>query len=466
VPFLEAHTPEHRDLLERAARSRSLAKGEYLVRRGDQSSEVYQLRSGVLEVVDQTRVPEIIVNTLTPGQVVGELAFVTEGPRSIDVRAGTDCVLLAWDRRLLEDIFAEYPVIAATFHEQVARLTSARLRRITDRAIAGTFAATESVDADDDVRTWVERIVATIKEAMPDHEGRLLVSPDDPAARAAVGATLDRLQAAVRELFDAHHDPTTASFAEKALRAELHPYLSRSSFSERALRRPHGRIGTVLILAQAMIGLPLGDGVMGHLIDRWMLDRPTFTAQRALDPVLTRTVLQGMPDDRRARVQILNVGTGSTVAALAEAARGEVTLSVVDQSALALALVDREAPLAPGVEVVPVEANLVALASGDLDLGMPPQDIVVLHHLLEVLPERVAVSLLGQVRRQLADDGALVVATLGPSDDRVFLDRILGWPTIRRSAAHVRELLRGAGFGKVTPVSTREPGLVFVAIHS
>ncbi|MEM6930736.1 MAG: cyclic nucleotide-binding domain-containing protein, partial [Myxococcota bacterium] len=191
MPFLEAHRPEHQQLLERVARSRALARGDYLIRRGDQRSDVFRLQSGVLEVVDSTRVPELIVNTLSPGAVVGELAFVTEGPRSVDVRAGTDCVLLVWDKAVLQEVFNEHPVIAATFHEQVARLASARLRRITDRAIAGTFAATESVDADDDVRTWVERIVSAVKEAMPDLETELRARPTDVAARASVVATLD-----------------------------------------------------------------------------------------------------------------------------------------------------------------------------------------------------------------------------------------------------------------------------------
>ncbi|MEO0603093.1 MAG: methyltransferase domain-containing protein, partial [Myxococcota bacterium] len=336
-------------------------------------------------------------------------------------------------------------------------------RKITDRAIAGTFAATESVDADDDVRTWVERIVSAVKEAMPDLETELRVRPDDVAARASVVATLDRLQTTVRELFDAYPEPGAATFAEKALRSELQPYLARSSLAERALRRPHGRIGTVQILAQAQIGIPLGDGLVGQLVDEWMLDRPTFAALRAMQPEVARTVLRGVPDDRRARVLVLNVGTGSMVSSLVDGSRGEVTYTVVDQSPRALALLDAPSTK-PGVEVLPVKTNVVALASGGVELGLPPQDIIVLHHLLEVLPERVAVTLIDECRRLLAPDGALVVATLGPSSDRVFLDRVLGWPTIRRSQHSLDDLLKGAGFTTVTPVSLREPGQLLVAL--
>ncbi len=464
MPFLDAYTPEHRELLMGVARSQALAKGEYLIRRGDLRSDVYRLQSGVLEVVDPTRVPELIVNKMTPGAVVGELAFVTDTARTVDVRAGTDCVLLAWERHVLEEVFTEHPVIAAVFHEQVARLTSARLRRITDRAIAGTFAVTESIDADDDVRTWVERIVSEVKEVMPDLETQLRANADDPMARAAVVAALDQLEATVFELFEAHHDPGVATFAEKVLRSELHPYLARSSLAERALRRPHGRIGTVQIVAQARIGMPIGDGILGQLIDEWILDRPTFQALRALHPLLSRTVLRGLPDGRAARVQVLNVGTGALVSELAEYARPDVTFTVVDQSPLALALVDTSG-LRPGIAIAPVQANLVALAAGELDLELPPQDIVVLHHLLEVLPERVVVSLLGVCRQQLAPDGALVVATLGPSRDRTFLDRVLGWPTIRRSRLGLDELLRGVGFTSVTAVGARGPAQLFVALE-
>ncbi|MEN0063091.1 MAG: cyclic nucleotide-binding domain-containing protein [Myxococcota bacterium] len=467
MPFLEAHLPEHRELLSREALTLTLKHGEYLMQRGDGGSDIYLLQSGVLEVVDRTRVPEIPVNSLTPGAVVGELAFVTDTSRLVDVRAGTDCVLLAWERDTLKRLFQEHPVIAATFHAEVARLTANRLRRLTDRAIAGSFDLSESVDEDDDVRTWVQRIVGLIKEAIPQHDAQLRVAPESPAAQSAVSTTLDRLETAIAELFEAHSEPDAAAFAERELRRELMPYLVRSSLADRALRRPGGRLGTVQILAQSMINMAMGDGVLGVAMDRWILDRPTFAALRELQPELVRTIQRGLPDGRASEVQILNVGSGSLVAGLLTAIEDHphpVTVSVIDQSARALALLPDPEPGA-NATLVPKVANLVALASGDLDLSMPPQDIVVMHHLIEVLPERLAFNLLLQCRRQLAPDGALIVATLGPSADRALLDRLLGWPTIRRPRNGVGELLRAAGFGTVSPVTTAVPGQLIVALE-
>lgn len=437
------------------------------MRRGELGGDIFRLQSGVLEVVDPTRVPELILNTLAPGAVVGELAFVSDAPRSVDVRAGTACVLLAWDPAALEALFDQHPSISATFHRQVARLTAARLRRITDRAIAGTFSPTTSVDADDDVRTWVHRIVAAVKASMPGLEALVRGSPDDRVT-ADVFRMLDSLEHTVTELFEAYPDPGAAGFAERELRRELHPYLVRSSLAERALRRPHGRIGTVQILAQAMIDLPLGDGPVGLLVDRWMLDRPTFTALRALQPELVRTIAQGIPDGRPARIQILNVGTGSLTKRLADQidplpGADPVTVTVVDQSELALQLVPA-APTGSRVAVNPLRADFVTAAIAEQTLDLPAQDIVVVQHLLELLPERIAVALLRQCRRQLSPDGALVVATLGPAKDRTFLDRILRWPTIRRTRRAVRELLQAAGFVEVTPVAALPPAELTVAV--
>lgn len=465
MPFLDAHLPEHQVLLSRHAEHRELSRGDYLIRRGEAPGDVYELASGVLEVVDSTRVPEMVLNRLAPGAVVGELAFVEQAPRLVDVRAGTDCVLRAWSATVLEDLFAQHPAVAATFHREVARVTARRLRRLTDRAIAGTFAGPDAVDSDDDAATWVQRIIEGMKEVMPDLEAQARGNPEDPLVRAELFRTFDQLEAAVRELFEAVPDAAGAGTAEAALRRDLHPYLVRSSLAERALRRSSGRLGTVQILAQAMIDRPLGDGAIGALVDEWMLARPTFAALRALHPELVRTVRRGLPDDRTSRLTVLNVGTGSLFAALDHALQDHqesIVLTVVDESPRALQLLPLPA-VAPRVDAVTLQTDLVAFATGQRDLELPPQDIVVLHHLVEVLPERIAVALLGQCRRQLADDGALVVSTLGPSNDRVFVGRVLGWPTIRRTALALDELMRAAGFRQVTPVPVRAPGQLLVA---
>jgi hypothetical protein len=139
-------------------------------------------------------------------------------------------------------------------------------------------------------------------------------------------------------------------------------------------------------------------------------------------------------------------------------------LTVMDQSRDALALVDVGLVDRPkGCEVATIQENLVSFAMGRGRMDLPRQDGIVLHGLLEYLPERIAVALLEACRSLLSDDGVVVLATLAPSPDRSLLDRLLHWPTIRREDTSVRGLLHAAGLKLAFKMVLPDPGMLVVA---
>jgi Cyclic nucleotide-binding domain len=79
------------DLLDRLAEQVdevSVRAGEWLVREGDVADSLYLIRSGRLEVVVEGP-PETVIRVLRRGEVLGELALLTEQVRSASVRAWT-----------------------------------------------------------------------------------------------------------------------------------------------------------------------------------------------------------------------------------------------------------------------------------------------------------------------------------------------------------------------------------------
>jgi hypothetical protein len=88
------------------------------------------------------------------------------------------------------------------------------------------------------------------------------------------------------------------------------------------------------------------------------------------------------------------------------------------------------------------------------------QDGVVLHGLLEYMPERIAVSLLRVAKGLLAPGGLVVTTALRPSDDRLLLDHLLSWPTVRRSPEAVENLIQAAGLHLLKVPNTPAPLLV------
>jgi hypothetical protein len=70
---------------------------------------------------------------------------------------------------------------------------------------------------------------------------------------------------------------------------------------------------------------------------------------------------------------------------------------------------------------------------------------VLAHGLFEYLPDRLAISLFRALGGLVGPRGTVIIAALSPSADHALLDRLLSWPTVRRSAEATRALAVAAG---------------------
>jgi hypothetical protein len=456
VGFLDGFSPEHRRLFEDVADRLDLTRGQMLMRRGEPGGDVYVLTSGTLDVVDSRQIPEIILLSLHEGAVVGELAFIDDSPRSADVRAPGDASVLRWSREDLRALLKRHAELAGTFYAQVSKLAAERIRTLTEGAVSGAYLRSSGEpEASGDLVAWAARISADVKEALPAIDADLRRDPNDPVVVAKLEAVLDRLETDVDALFAGARDTAAAAFAASEIARELHPYLTRSSLAEHAVHRSGGVVATADLLAHVLRNVASGEGRLGEIVDRWLLDRPTFRGLRAIDAGLGSALGRVLPADRERRVTCLTAGSGRTVLRLTAALASPPTVfTLVDSHREALAAASGAAYLTPGLHLSTVQENVVALALGRAKHAVPDgQDAIVLPFVLESLPERIAVALLSFACDHLAPGGAVVLATLGPSRDRTLVDRLLGWPTIRRNRQGLTVLVRSAGLeARPTPV--------------
>jgi hypothetical protein len=457
VAFLDVFGAAHRALLESAAQRMVLSRGQYLLRRGEPGGDVFVLIGGLLEAVDSRTLPETILNTLPPGSVVGEMAFLDDSPRSVDVRAGADAEILRWTRDDLRSLLTAHPDLAASFYEQVAKLASGRVRSLSDGAVRGAFGH-ESQGASDlaEIRAWADRIADRVQAALPPIETALREDPDDAQAVARAREVLDRLEGELAELLEATTSPSARAFAADHLHRELHAYLVRSALAERAARKTPGPAGTASLLELVLQDRESGDGRLGAVVDRWLLDRPTMVALRDLARVLLDQAVRALPREDRPR--ILVVAGGPLANELVARIDRPAVVTVIDQSRDALrALTGSDA-----VEVRPIQENLTRFASGRGALDLPRQQVVVVHGLVEYLPERLAVSLLTVASGLIEDYGLIVVGALAPSPDQVLVDRLLSWPTVRRTDDALAGLARAAGLRVLGTPKVADPGRVLL----
>jgi SulP family sulfate permease len=116
-PHLEAY-------LER----RSLPEGSVLIHQGDPPDDLFVVESGRLRVELET--PEgarMRLSTVRPGVVVGEMALYTGVPRSADVIAEVESVVLGLSRASIERLEVEEPETAAALHRWLASTMALRL---------------------------------------------------------------------------------------------------------------------------------------------------------------------------------------------------------------------------------------------------------------------------------------------------------------------------------------------------
>ncbi len=101
----------------------SFADGEYLFREGDDGQDVLILLSGKAEVCKGTKV----LTSITKGDMLGELALVTQQARNADVRAvgATDVLYLRYD--YIYGLFDKAPRPFALFFVNLSRILSRRL---------------------------------------------------------------------------------------------------------------------------------------------------------------------------------------------------------------------------------------------------------------------------------------------------------------------------------------------------
>jgi CRP/FNR family transcriptional regulator len=102
IPLFKGLNKRHRTTIAKTVFERSFDAGETIIKQGEQGLGMYMIRSGRVEVVREGAGEEQRLNTLGPGEYFGEIALLTDQPRTATVRAvePTEClVLTAWNFR-------------------------------------------------------------------------------------------------------------------------------------------------------------------------------------------------------------------------------------------------------------------------------------------------------------------------------------------------------------------------------
>jgi CRP-like cAMP-binding protein len=101
------------------------APGEQIVKEGDYGISIYQIVDGEVTVFTGAGKQEVVLATLGPGEIFGEMVFLSGDrlPRSASARALKEVVLEAWHPSRIQQEYKEMPfIIRSIANQTVSRL--------------------------------------------------------------------------------------------------------------------------------------------------------------------------------------------------------------------------------------------------------------------------------------------------------------------------------------------------------
>lgn len=125
---------EEFQILLRACNAITVHNGRAVITEGEWGSSIFVLLSGRMEITLRSKG---VVHHLEPGEVLGEMALVSQLPRTASAKADGDCVLLEIEIRRLRIIFDDHPAIGYTIMSNIANILAKRLSDTNKKLLHG-----------------------------------------------------------------------------------------------------------------------------------------------------------------------------------------------------------------------------------------------------------------------------------------------------------------------------------------
>lgn len=113
---------------------RSFEKGTRVFSMGDPGGTVYLIRAGVVHITrDQPKGGAVVLARLSQGEILGEMSYLDERPRSANAVAAVRATLLVADRAALDKLFVNDLLLANKVLQGIVRKMSDRLKKVDDQ---------------------------------------------------------------------------------------------------------------------------------------------------------------------------------------------------------------------------------------------------------------------------------------------------------------------------------------------
>jgi len=127
-PLFRYFTPAERSRIEAMAKVFTIEEGGRLIDASEVDSTLYAVEEGRLDIVINRDSAPLVIASVGPGDVLGEVSFIDDSPRTVSVIAAEEATVRAWNKTTLTTELAGEPVLLAKLAIALSELLVERLR--------------------------------------------------------------------------------------------------------------------------------------------------------------------------------------------------------------------------------------------------------------------------------------------------------------------------------------------------
>lgn len=443
--------------------------GEQILEEGSRRQGIFIVRSGLVGVEVAHLGRGVALRQLGPGAIFGEMSFLESVAASASVVAREECTLDVIEGHYVHSLLGSVPGLAARFYQSLAVMLAQRLRENTAMLPPLLVEDVPQVNRFHAARTGqagTNNIPPKLVDTVEQFKFEMMLADRmvkeskhaDAEIQEKVSAACQTIVSALREHIE----------REQHLEKGIGAYVFRETFSlfmlsrtvDRCYTKPRGYAGDFYTIEMMYNDEPAGDGRLGRFIDQWGLQLEACRAVKNRRGMLANAIRDVYRAHPARPLYVTSLASGPARELFDLFAPGSEPLDIkatcidIDNQALAYA-----AGIADKLGVMDrfsfAQDNVVRLAHGRGRTVLKPQHMIYSIGLTDYLRDDLVVSLLNCMYDKLLPGGQVVIGNFGVNNpSKAFMDHVLEWELIHRSADDLRALFARSKFQN-TPVDVR-----------
>jgi len=463
----------------------AFAGDEPIVSPQSDTGTFYYVEQGVVEVsYTDSHDTRITVALIGAGEFFGEIGFFDGESRVRDIRAVNKAAIRIFSPQAMADLRTGAPELCMDFMAYLTRNICRKFRRIAGErepiaGYAGSLSTRRSIRYSEskpipsslaNASLW-HRISAQVEEFKSElfnlshHlQQQEAIGKHDVESEFRCYEVLSQLNDALPQFQKAMAETGYEQVMWGYVFKEIFPYVMRSEFAERAYYKPKGYAGDFLMMEHIYANKPKGEGALGKIIDQFCLKRPGSLAIHGRRKLLKEQLaeISGKRAAAGKRTRIMNLACGSNRELfdfLAECEHTELIEALcIDIDSDALRYTNQQVNIFPHkASIRLMSENVIKWSLGRVSQQIERQDIIYSAGLCDYLDTRLFRALVTQCYNHLKPGGILLLGNFAFYRDSLFLDKLLRWELIYRSAEDLQQLFASTPFGEnVTILAEKE----------